>query len=190
MGWFNPLKGAYPSLQQIDKVLAVASGESGIVRGSCLYAHTDNTWKLATASDDADAGKYIYWALQGQDDFQAGMAGSIGQGPGGVWNGSHASPAVSGSGAARVAAIACGMPGEYETDQYDTAQVYAVGDLLKPGASGKMTQHSTGKNCIGQVTKVVTTRWVNDAIAVTGRRTGANTNVLTFRSLWVPLMTT
>jgi len=176
MGWFNVLKGAYPSLQQIDRPLDVAAGEAGIVRGSCIYIDTNNNYKLATAAVDDTPGAYIFWCLPmgGQEDFQAGMAGTIGQGPAG--------------GVAKINGLACGMPFEFETDQYDTTQVYAIGDLLMPGALGKVTLHTSGKNCIGQVTQTVRTRWANDAIAVTGRRTGANVNVLTARSMWLPVL--
>jgi len=175
MGWFNVLKGAYPSLQQIDKTLSMASGETGIVRGSLIYQ--DGTeFKLATASQDADPTAYIYFALMPQDDLVAGMAGSVGQGVGG--------------GVPRITGLACGMPFEFETSEFDIAQSYSVGDLLKPGAGGELTLHTTGKNCVAQVTKVVTNRWVNDAVAVTGYRTGANISVLTARTMWIPKLAT
>ena len=171
MGWFNVLKGAYPTLQQIDKTLMVAAGETGIVRGSLVY-QSGSEFKLATASQDADVSAYIYFALMGQDDLTAGMAGTRGQGVFG--------------GRARITGLASGMPAEFETDQFDAGQTYAIGDLLKPAAAGKLTLHSTGKNCVAQVTKLVASRWVNDAVAVTGYRTGANVNVLTARTLWIP----
>lgn len=175
MAYFNVLKGAYPSLQQIDKTLPVKSGETGIVRGSCIYADTNNQWVLATSAVDANTAAFIYFALMGQSDKAAGMAGTVGQG-------------VSG-GVARVTGIACGQPFEFETDQYNPAVSYAVGDLLRPGDSGYVTTHATGKNVIGQVTKTVASKWVNNAIAVTGWRTGAYSNILTARSLWIPLLT-
>jgi len=175
MSWFNVLKGAYPSLQQIDKTLDVASGETGIVRGSLIY-QVGTTFKLATATQKADVTAYIYFCLMAQTDLVAGMAGSVGQG--------------AANGVARVNGLACGMPFEFETDQYNTSENYTVGTLLEPGASGKLTTHVTGDNCVAQVTKVVTSRWVNDAIAVTGYRTGANVNVLTARTLWIPLFAT
>jgi len=175
MGWFNVLKGAYPSLQQIDKTLDVASGQTGIVRGSLIYQ--DGTeFKLATATQDDDPTAYIYFCLMSQDDLVAGMAGGIGQGVR--------------FGNAKVTGLAAGMPFEFETDQYNTAGTYAVGDLLKPGASGKLTSHATGDNCVAQVTKLVASRWVNDAVAVTGYRTGANVSVLTARTLWIPKLAT
>ena len=175
MGWFSVLKGAYPSLLQIDKTLAVASGETGIVRGSLIYEDSA-TWKLATATQATDVEAYLYYALMSQEDLTAGMAGSRGQGaPNGV---------------PRVTGLACSQPMEFETSEYDTGESYAVGDLLTCGASGKLTPHSTLDNCVAQVTKAPYSRWVNDAIAITGYRTGANVNVITARSLWVPRLAT
>lgn len=173
MAWFNVLKGAYPSLQQVDKVLNVASGETGIVRGSLIYQY-GTTWKLATSTQQTDSTAYIYFALMSQTDLTAGMAGGVGQGVGG--------------GTARVNGLAVGMPFEFETDQFDTTQSYSVGALLTVGDGGILTPHSTGKNVVAQVTKAVTTRWVNSAIAVTGWRLGANVAVLTARTLWLPLL--
>jgi hypothetical protein len=171
MGWFTALKGAYPALQQVDKALPVASGQSGIVRGSCIY-EDGGEFKLATASQDSDPAAYIYICLIPQDDFTAGMAGSVGQGPAG------GQPVVTG--------LAVGMPMEFETSEFDISQAYSSGDLLTVGAGGNLTQWASGKNVVAQVTKGVSNRWVNDAIAVTGRRTGANVSVLTARTLWVP----
>jgi hypothetical protein len=179
MGWFNVLKGAYPTLQQIDKTLVLKAGETDVVRGTLIYEDTNGQWVKATASDDADPAKHIHFALMPQDDLTAGMAGSVGQGAYGPNTG----------GLPRITGLSCSMPMEFETDQYDTGQTYAIGDLLKPANGGVVTLHSTGKNCVGQVTKLVASRWVNNAVAVTGYRTGANVNVLTARSLWVPKLT-
>ena len=184
MGWFNPIKGAYPSLQQISKTLPVAAGETGIVRGSAIYEDAGE-WKLATATQKSDATTYIHFALQAQDDLTAGMAGSLGQGPAGHWNGSAIV-----DGTARIAALAVGQPFEFETDQFDSGEVYNVGDLLTVDDAGELQPHTTTENCVGQVTKAVTTRWVNNAIAVTGYRTGANVAVLTARTLWLPRLAT
>jgi len=175
MGFFNPLKGAYPTLQQIDKTLAMAAGESGIVRGSLIYQ--DGTeFKLATASQDSDPSAYLYFALMEQTNLTAGMAGSVGQGAGG--------------GVPRLTGLAVGMPFEYETDQFVTSESYSVGDLLTVADGGLLTPHSSGKNACSQVTKAVYSRWVNNAVAVTGWRTGANVTVLTARTLWLPKLVT
>jgi hypothetical protein len=173
MGWFNVLKGAYPSLQQIDKTLNVAAAQTGIVRGSLIYQ--DGTeFKLATATQATAAGAYVFFALMGQDDLVAGMAGTIGQGaPGGV---------------ARITGLAVGMPFEFESSEFDIGSTYAVGQVLTCGAGGELVAHTTGDNAVAQVTKVVSTRWVNNAVAVTGFRTGANLSILTARTVWIPAM--
>jgi len=175
MGWFNVIKGSYPSLQQIDKTLDVASGEVGIVRGS-LIKQVGTTFVLAQDTDATIASAYLYFALQAQTDLVAGMAGSIGQGIGG--------------GVARITGLAVGTQMEVETSVYDTAQSpYAVGDLLTVGVDGVVTKHGTGDNCIGEVTKIDGTRYVDGATFVTGWSTGANVNVLTMRCYWIPLLT-
>ncbi len=174
MAWFNVLKGAYPSLQQIDKVLNVAVGETGIVRGSLIY-QVGSTFKLATAAQDSDPAAYIHFALMSQTDLVAGMAGGVGQGVGG--------------GTARINGLSVGMPFEFETDQFNTTVGYTVGQLLTVANGGILTPHTSTKNCVAQVTKAVSTKWVNSAIAVTGWRLGANVAVLTARTLWLPKLT-
>lgn len=175
MSWFSPLKGAYPSLQQIDKTLPVASGVTGIVRGSCIYEDNGN-WRLAGVSQATDPTAYIHFALMAQTDLTAGMAGTIGTGIAG--------------GVARVTGLAVGMPMEFETSEFDKTENYTVGRLLTVGAAGKLVPHDSGENCVAQVTKAARVCWVNDAIAVTGYRTGANVDVLTARTLWIPLLVT
>jgi hypothetical protein len=174
MGWFNVLKGAYPSLQQIDKTLNVAAQQSGIVRGSCIYQSSATEFSLATVTQATDEEAYIYFCLVAQDDLVAGMAGSKGQGaPNGV---------------AKITGLAVGMPMEFETSEFIT-DTYHVGQLLSVANGGKLTAHGSGDNVVAQVTKTVATRWVNDAIAVTGFRTGANMAILTARTLWLPCYT-
>lgn len=174
MGWFNVLKGAYPSLQQIDKTLPVKTGETGIVRGSMIYEDA-GSFVLAQAADNAATAKYIYFCLVGQDDLTAGMAGTVGQGVAG--------------GLATITGLAVGMPMEFETDQF-VAGSYTAGQLLMGTDDGKLTAHTDDKNVVAQVTKPAATRWVNDAIAVTGFRTGANVSVLTARTVWLPTFST
>jgi hypothetical protein len=183
MGWFNPIKGAYPSLQQISITKAVDTAATGIVRGTMLY-EDGTAWKVVTTALNSDASAYPHFALQAQDDLTAGMAGTKGQGPAKHWNGSAMV-----AGTATIAALAVGQPFEFETDQFDATGTYLVGTLLTFLDDGKLGVHTAGDNCVGQVTKVVTTRWVNNAVAVTGFRTGDNVSVLTARTLWVPKLT-
>jgi len=197
MGWFNPIKGAYPSLQQISKTLPVHADSAAlgtIVRGSLVYANEDGAgWMLAEVADDSSIGKYMYFALQAQDDLTAGMAGSKGQGPARYWDDTSPDTVGTnmGAGTPTITALACGQPFEFETDQYDAAAgALGVGGLLTAGVDGVLTAHDTGENCVGQVTKVATSRWVNNAVAVTGFRTGNNVSVLTARTLWLPRLVT
>ena len=180
MGLLNVLKGAYPSLQQIDKTLPVhKDGQSGaldaIVRGSLIYDNL-GVFTLAGAAQAATVpGAYIYIALMDATDLVAGMAGSIGQGVGG--------------GVPRITGLAISMPMEIETDQY-TGQSFTVGQFLMVGDNGKFVAHTDGLTCIGQVTKGITTRWQNDAVAVAGWRTGNKVNVIRIRTMWIPNMAT
>ncbi|MFC1453575.1 hypothetical protein ACFLQL_00155 [Verrucomicrobiota bacterium] len=173
MGLFNVIKGAYPSLQQIDKTLPMNADATGIVRGSLMYEDAGE-FKLATSSQEGDAdtpGAYIYVALMDQDDLVAGMAGSIGQGVG--------------SGVPRLTGLAISMPMEIETDQY-TGQSFTVGEFVAVGDDGKFVAHATGVTAIGQITKGITTRWANDAVAVAGWRTGNKVNVIRIRTMYIP----
>lgn len=175
MSWFSPLKGAYPSLSQIDKTLSVGSSETGIVRGSLIYVDVSGTtpvFRLAAAAQATDVTAYLYFTLVGQDDFQAGMAGTIGQGPAG--------------GAARITGLACSQPLEFQTDQFYAGAEYVGDTLLTVGADGLLVPATTGDNVVAQVTAVPFERWINDAVAVAGRRTGALVEVINARTLWIP----
>lgn len=208
MAWFSPLKGAFPSLQQIDKTLSVAGDQmvsaDKIVRGSLVYVTADNAFALAGDSQATDPTALIYFALQGQDDFQAGMAGSIGQGPDGVWDGTFDEYGNGNivAGAARITALACTMPLEFQTDQFDADTITAqtpVGTLLTCGKGtcagvankgGLLVAHGSGDNAVAQLTAVPFERWINDAVAVVGRRTGAMSTVINARTMWLPLLVT
>jgi len=188
MAFFNVLKGDYPGLRQIDKTLDVGSAETGIVRGSALYIDGSGSvpvFRLAGDTQATDPTATIYFSLMAQTDLVAGMAGTAGQGAA-----AGVTDPVLGtvSGVAKVTGLSCGMPLEFETDQYADTD-YDVMALLTVGASGKLTPHSTGDNVVAQVTKAPATRWANNAEAVAGYRTGANVTVLTARTVWVPTLT-
>ena len=55
----------------------------------------------------------------------------------------------------------------------------ADGGLLAPFTAGTA-------NLVAEVTKALAQKWVNNAEAIVGRRTGANVDVLTARTMWVP----
>ena len=179
MSWFNVLKGASPSLQQIDQVLPVGSSETGLVRGTAMYVDASGTYpvyRVAGAAQAIDPTAYIWYSLIPQDDFTAGMAGTIGQGVGG--------------GYAKVNALACGMQMAFETTEY-VADTYDIGTLLTIANGGLLTTltlSATPTNCVGQVRDAIRSKWQNNAIAITGRKLGANVNVLTVQAMWVPGM--
>ena len=177
MGWSSVIKGAYPGLEQIDRCLPVGSDETDIQRGSLVYEDdSDGTlgpqFRLAGVTQATDPRAYIYFSLVDQTNFQAGMAGTVGQGPA--------------NGVAKITGLAVGMPMEVQTDQFDANVGLSAGDLLAPGAGGLVTAHAAGQNCVGQVTKAPFSRWVNDAVAVVDRRTGANVEVVNLRTMWLP----
>ena len=195
MGLFNVIKGAYPSLQQIDRTLPVAAkwpapnqtvDQSGIVRGSAIFEDAGN-FRLALAANAGSVaqgvvtpGVYVYFCLMDQTDLVASMAGTIGQGVGG--------------GTSKVTGLACSMPMECETDQFVGSP--AIGSFLTlagtamnaDGNGGKLQalDAGTGATAYGQVTQGVTTRWANDAVAVAGWRTGNKVNVIRFRAMYIP----
>lgn len=192
MGWFSPIKGQYPSLAQIDKTLNVGAGEEGITRGSLIYVDAgtspqsgEGVFRLADDTQATDPLADLFVALQGQDDFVAGMAGTIGQGPATDENGV--------AGTARITGLSVRMPLEFQTDQYYGN--LGVGDYLTVGVDGdtnvggKFVAHTAGDNVIAQVTAAPFERWVNDAVAVEGRRTGAAVTVIQARFVWVPKFT-
>ena len=193
MAWFSPKKGAYPSLSQLDTTLRVGAGEEGIQRGSLIYVDAGTSpqvgqgvFRLAGAAQATDPTADLFFALQGQDDFVAGMAGAIGQGPATDENGV--------AGTAKVTGLSVKMPIEFQTDQFYGN--FGVGDLLTVGVDsettegGKLVAHTSGDNVVAQVTAAPGERWVNDATAVAGRRTGAAVSVLSARTMWLPTFVT
>lgn len=180
MGWFSPLKGAYPSLGQVDKTLPVASNQlSTIKRGMILTIQAsadekrpEGEWVLAT-----DTSKVFYVALQDYTDPTAAFAGT------------GFSPTE--GGVPVITAIDLAQDGEYETSEFAEG-AYAVGDPLTVDGNGKITKNTdtSTKAVIGYVTQAPANRWVNNAIATPAgqtdqrlaTRTGATMSVLHFRT--------
>ena len=135
-------------------------------------------WVVATAADQGTAtvpGAFVYIALMGQDDLVAGMAGNVGQGAVSVAAGQPVVNALS---------IVPSM--QIETDMFDSQADLAVGDWLSVGNGGVFTEHADGDTAIGQVLSVPTARWVNNAVAVTGWRTGNQVSVLALVTMYIP----
>lgn len=188
MAWFSPIKGAYPGLAQIDKTLPVAAGETGIVRGSLIY-EDGGKFKLGTATQASSATAVAYWALMGQDDFQAGMAGGVGY----SGDNSSVSPVAPGAdtvGHARITGLSVTNPGEFQTDQYDKhAESWTLGEYLTFGAAGTLTPWTSGNCVVAQLTAVPSQRYINDLALPGGRMTGGMAYVINFRTVWIPKLT-
>jgi hypothetical protein len=172
-GHFNVLKGAYPTLQQIDKSLPVATSETGIVRGSAMRIDTSGPAPAFIRTDATSAsqgalntpGPIVYFSLQDQAQPDVLRAGVI-------------------------TGIPCTFPAEVETDQYDSGGSFPVNGRIMAGASGKVVDHTDDKTAIGVVTAGPTFRWVNDAVAVAGERTGARVSVIKFQTIYAPNVST
>ena len=180
--FLNVIKGTYPGLQQNDKALALAAEETDVERGSLPKVNSDNEWELAGAADAGDAttpGAFLYMALQPQDDLVAGMAGNVGQG---AVSASEGQPVIN--------ALAVQPSQQIETDMFDAEANWVVGGWCSVGADGVFTTHSTGETAIAKVDAVPATRWVNNAPAVVGWRTGNSKSVITLTTLYVPNMAT
>ena len=117
-GHFNVLKGAYPTLQQIDKSLPISSAETDIIRGSSLRIDTSGSvpqW-VRTAADAASqgtatvAGPIIYFSLQDQSQPDVLRSGVL-------------------------TGIPCTMPNTVETDQFDTGGSFPVNGFIMAGAA-------------------------------------------------------
>ena len=172
MGHLNVLKGAYPSLSQLDETLPVKSGVTAIERGSALVKDSDE-WKLTDHTTDVDGGAtgtpgpIVYFALQDQDDPDVQMAGN------------------------KLTALPCIAPCEIETDQYSGTP--AVGKYLRAGDAGKVTLLDTdGETAIGMCTKAATYRWSNNDgpnAGFPGERTGGRIQAIAFWTCYLPEVT-
>ena len=173
----NVIKGPYPSLIQISKDLPLSDAETiAIERGTLLYETSDNEWRVATASQAGTAtapGAFVYFSLMADTDLVAGMAGGV--------------PTTGGS--PKLSALACQPTQEIETDMIDTAQNYTVGSFCAAGANGKLVPHTNHATALLQVTKGKYVRWVNNAPAVVGWRTGNNVTVVRGRTMYIPNLT-
>lgn len=175
----NILKGAVPSLIQISKSLPLSADETiSVERGSLLYETADNEWRVASgaahAGNATTPGVFVYFALQPDDDLVAGMAGGT--------------PTTGGS--PKLSAVACSPTIEIETDMFDAEETYAVGSFCKVGTNGTLSPHTSAATAILQVTKSPYVRWVNNAPAVVGWRTGNNVTVLQGRTMYIPNLVT
>jgi len=178
----KPLTG-YASMGQMDKSAPLAASPGGTVERGSLLKLDNGEFKLANAPGSTTTmGDFVYIALMGGSDYTALMAGNGGTGSVPV---ASAQPIITG--------LAISPTLEIETDMYADAAAASVGALLTVGdganstAAGKFCRHlNTGETVLGQVIKAAAAKWVNNAAAVTGWRTGNTINVITIRTMFVP----
>ena len=223
--WFSPLKGAHLTLGQVDKTLPVdltvpadeksTNPNTKIERGSFVYIKADEKgtpippcFALYTAAEAAKPNAVPYIALMGVDDFQAGMAGNIGQAE--EAQDIAKKPVAAGKNLTfldvahikdeqtfrgpRITAISVLQAAEYQTSAFEekTSEkadiTYYVGQPLTVSANGKLEPWTTGKNTVGYVTAVPFVRWINDlgASKNAARISGGNAKVINFSTAWIP----
>lgn len=213
--WFSPLKGAHLTLGQIDKTLPVDISQDAnkkIERGTFVYIGNGTgtsdvpQFKIYTATQNTLPNAVPYIALMGVYDFQAGMAGDVGQAPvalnsdgtevttGATKGTAFTAPTLKGAQGVSgpcITAISVLQAGEYQTSAYSGDITY-VGEPLTVGADGKLVKWETGKNIVGYVTATPKTRWVNDlGASVNGARiSGGNVSVIEFSTAWIPAAAT
>jgi hypothetical protein len=184
MAWFSPVKGAYPSLAQVDKTLplkveadgTVSDAVKKVVRGTVLHETADGTFALG-----AEAGN-TYISLQNYEDTQAEFAGGtwFGNGKTDIENATRkpGTPAVTG--------LSMTMAGEYETDNYKGLDI-TVGTKLTAGDDGVIASTSDATKAFAICTSAPTARWVNNAEVTQGygasRRQGASVSVIRFKTI-------
>jgi hypothetical protein len=212
------LKGAHLTLGQLDKTLPVETGGENnpndkIERGSFMYISTGGTntgaarFKLYDGAAAKLPNAVPYIALMGVKDFQAGMAGNIGQAPEAdgiekgtkatgdaltfldVTNVENAQPFTG----PRITGISVVQPAEYQTTAFETkigstVISYYVGQPLTISNNGKLTPFEDGCNIVGYVTAIPKTRWINNlgASADGARISGGNASVIEFSTAWIP----
>jgi hypothetical protein len=173
MGFFNVLKGAYPSLRQLDKTLPIGSNSTAITRGSCMKIGTvgADAGKFVIANNDNGAanvpGPVIYFAFQNYADPDVKMAGGI-------------------------TGMPCLMPCEVETDQFDQSNIVA-GSFLMSGAAGALTLHLDDRTAVGVCTKAASYRWSNQAPTASSDstpRTGDKIQTIAFWTMYAPNLST
>ena len=180
--FLNVLKGAYPGLQQVDLALPLAVGQTGVERGSLLKVNTDREFEVMSDSDVGSAtapGPFGYIALMAQGDLVAGMAGNVGTG------------AVSASAGQPVLNALSLVPSmQIETDMFTAGDGWSVGDWCAADDGGKFGPCADGQTALARVLAVPASRWVNNAVAVTGWRTGNQVSYITLLTVYIPNLQT
>lgn len=181
MAWFSPIKGHYPSLEQIDKTLPVATGNEGIERGMIIEMANDevNAEGAFKIAEDATNAGLLYIALQDYEDSQAGMAGTV------PFDGASADNTGVTPGVPSITGLSLSQEGEYETDQFKGLEDATIGAGLTV-ANGMLVAATGDANVVAYLTGKPNSRWVNNAPAKKAGsqvvRQGANVSVIRFRT--------
>ena len=172
----NVIKGPYPSLTQVDKDALLSTDETvAVERGSLLKIDASGNWRVCQDTDAGDSthpGAFAFFAFMPDTDLTAQMAGGY---------------PVNGNQPPKLAGLAVSPTNEIETDMYNTTNgTPALGDFLTHGVDGKLTVHTDGCTALARVTKAPATRWVNNAVAVSGWRLGNNVSVIRGLTMYLP----
>lgn len=169
MAHFSPVNGAFPHKDQIDRTCLVDSSKPAnlkIERGHILVVNENGKFELAA---DATKGP-LYFALQGYDNLQAAMAGTVGYSKGQVPGGKTAGePAITG--------LSFQEHGNYQVDTYDHAATYKIGDKLTV-KDGVFVKAGADDVAVATVYAAPARYYANDATRVPGWSTGNWINVL------------
>ena len=174
-GWLNIIKGNYPSLNMVtlDRPVAKIAG-SPVLRGSVMV-NNNGTFKLIEYNQAK--GGVVYWSLNGEVEPEAEYAGTVD--------------------APIVAGLPCTAPMEIETDQFKASDTYTEGSFIVPTvpASGdaatgvvELAGATATEWVIGICTRAPYKRWINNATAIEGQRTGASKTVIRFTTVYIPAM--
>ena len=171
----NVIKGPYPSLTQVDKDALLDSGETvAVERGSLLKINGSGNWNVCQAIDAGDAthpGAFVFFAFMPDTDLTAQMAGGY---------------PINGNQPPKLAGLAVSPTNEIETDMFSGSP--SIGDFMTCGANGVLVAHANGNTALLRVTKAATTRWVNNAVAVSGWRLGNSVSVIRGLTMYIPCM--
>lgn len=176
----NPLTG-YASMGQVQHVAPVAASPGGTIERGTLMKLDSGEFKVASVPGSSTTmGDFVYLALIPVSDYHALMAGVGGAGSVPVAN---ARPVLTG--------LAISPTLEIETDMFTgtpaVGTYLTIGDGANGTTVGKFCAHAnSGETVIGQVIKAAASKWVNNAAAVTGWRTGGQLSVITIRTMYVP----
>lgn len=194
MAHLSPKKGAFPNKDQHDRTCpvsaSIAENLDTLQRGSVLYVNKNGEFEIADKADGR-ANYPFYLCLQDGNDLQATMAGffSVGKGDpnpfdakGLTVHDSNDHPQVL-SRVPSVSGIHMDDGDVWQTDMFDEAATYEIGDPVTIGDDGRITKSadpSTDK-ILGYVTKTPYTRYANDAKVIPGFMTGGQIRVIDFQ---------